>query len=94
MEPNGGAPPTVPEATCLPITESQSEQRGFDSVPLSGNPLKTEENAESNIVNWDGPDDPENPLNWKTGKVTTIVAIVSTITFLRLVGRHLDRATD
>lgn len=23
---------------------------------------------DSNVVDWDGPNDPENPLNWPTGK--------------------------
>lgn len=35
-----------------------------------------------NIVDWDGPDDPENPLNWSSGVKWGIVATVSSITFI------------
>ncbi|KAG8361992.1 putative transporter [Fusarium venenatum] len=35
-----------------------------------------------NIVNWDGPDDPENPQNWSMKKKTITVIIVSSVTFV------------
>ena len=35
-----------------------------------------------NIVNWDGPDDPENPLNWSSAKKFGAISIVSLITML------------
>lgn len=31
----------------------------------------------SNIVDFDGPDDPENPLNWSMARKTTSIVIVS-----------------
>ena len=37
---------------------------------------------DENIVFWDGPDDPENPLNWPTWKKVTICALVSLFTFV------------
>lgn len=37
---------------------------------------------DENIVFWDGPDDPENPLNWPTWKKVTICALVSVFTFV------------
>ena len=36
-----------------------------------------------NIVDWDGPDDPANPLNWSLSRKTVAIAIVSAITFVR-----------
>jgi hypothetical protein len=36
-----------------------------------------------NVVDWDGPDDLENPINWNSGRKATIVTLVSVITFLR-----------
>jgi hypothetical protein len=30
-----------------------------------------------NIVDFDGPNDPENPLNWSTARKTTSIVIVS-----------------
>ncbi|KAF2658464.1 MFS general substrate transporter [Lophiostoma macrostomum CBS 122681] len=38
--------------------------------------------ADPNIVDWDGPDDPENPMNWSSRKKATAIAIVAIITFL------------
>lgn len=35
-----------------------------------------------NIVDWDGPDDPENPQNWSFGTKTITVACVSGLTFV------------
>nr|UOS85805.1 MFS transporter [Hypoxylon rubiginosum] len=37
---------------------------------------------EERIVDWDGPDDPENPINWSSAKTWGHVAIVSLLTFL------------
>lgn len=38
-----------------------------------------------NVVNWDGPDDPENPLNWPARQKWTnigLLAIITTLTFV------------
>lgn len=35
-----------------------------------------------NIVDWDGLDDPENPLNWPSRKKSAAIALVSFITML------------
>lgn len=35
-----------------------------------------------NIVDWDGPDDPENPLNWTAKRKVTATASIALITFL------------
>jgi MFS family permease len=40
------------------------------------------EEEDPNIVRWDGPDDPQNLLNWPSAKKWGTVAIVSAITFL------------
>ncbi|KAI0469715.1 major facilitator superfamily domain-containing protein [Xylariaceae sp. FL0804] len=37
---------------------------------------------DENIVSWDGPDDPANPINWTTGQIWGHVAMVSLLTFL------------
>ena len=49
------------------------------------NGVVEDQNPNPNIVDWDGPDDPENPRNWKSSKVIVNISIVSTITFLRSV---------
>ena len=46
--------------------------------------LETEQagDTDPNIVSWDGPDDPENPVNWKESLKWANVAAVSTVTFI------------
>lgn len=46
--------------------------------------LVTHEKApkDSNSVDWNGPDDPENPLNWPSAKKITAIGIVSLICML------------
>jgi len=41
-----------------------------------------EESDSSNIVDWDGDDDPKNPFNWGNGRKWFAITIVSAITFL------------
>jgi hypothetical protein len=40
------------------------------------------EPVDPNVVNFDGPDDPENPMNWPTGRKTTTIALVTMMTLL------------
>lgn len=35
------------------------------------------------VVDWEGPEDPTNPLNWPKSKKTVVVALVSILTLLR-----------
>lgn len=51
----------------------------------TGQPPETttsKETPDPNIVDWDGPDDPEMPLNWSTKKKWTNGALLSAMTFL------------
>lgn len=41
-----------------------------------------EPEEDPNVVDFDGPDDPQNPLNWKASKKWGMVTLVSAITFL------------
>lgn len=41
-----------------------------------------EEPRDPNIVDWDGPDDPENPLNWTTKKKVSATISIALITLL------------
>jgi hypothetical protein len=44
--------------------------------------FEVQQETDPNVVNWDGPDDPENPLNWTPRKKWGNIAIVAAITFL------------
>lgn len=69
------------ETTYKHDIESQSSQGtdGLDKV------TEDQVAADPNIVNWDGPDDPANPMNWSSGKKITAIGIVSLITMLSCV---------
>lgn len=45
----------------------------------------SEEAADPNIVSWDGPNDPDNPVNWSSGLKWSNIALVSAITFVTFV---------
>lgn len=51
---------------------NEVDQGGFDR-------RQTEE--ESNIVGWDGPNDPENPQNWSKRRKYTTTVFYATLTF-------------
>lgn len=56
-------------------------QPGHDN---NGVDTATHEKApqDPNIVDWDGPDDPANPMNWSSAKKFAAIGIVSLITML------------
>ena len=54
------------------------------SSQTSGSDQKKEDEAEDpNAVDWDGPDDPKNPMNWPAWKINAQIFLVSAITFIR-----------
>lgn len=52
------------------------------------------EPQDPNIVSWDGPDDPENPLNWSEALKLGNVAIISMVTFITQVSQLYLLAPD
>ena len=53
------------------------------SASNSDQEQKSDETFDPNIVDWDGPNDPSNPINWPQWKVKTHIFLVSAITFIR-----------
>lgn len=45
-----------------------------------GNARVGHEKTQDNVVDWDGPDDPQNPLNWPALKRNSHVAFISIFT--------------
>lgn len=57
---------------------------GNASLGISANvhhQLAAPESDQDNIVDWDGPQDPQNPQNWTSKRRWTIIILVSAITF-------------
>ncbi|TDL22205.1 MFS general substrate transporter [Rickenella mellea] len=44
--------------------------------------IRTTIEYENNIVTWDGPNDPENPRNWRNSKRWVVTVVVSLFTFI------------
>lgn len=64
----------------LEKTTSQGSQRDVASNPPPDDVESPKETKpDPNIVDWDGPDDPHNPLNWPKLKRISQVLLVSAI---------------
>ncbi|KAF6224304.1 hypothetical protein HO133_010881 [Letharia lupina] len=73
----------VPKKADLEANVSASSQ-------ASGRDQKSEDQVgDSNTVDWDGPDDPKNPMNWPAWKVKTHIFLVSAITFISPLGSSI-----
>ena len=60
-------------------SDSVNDKKDTDFQPHTTDPI------DPNIVDWDGPNDPENPINWTTGRKWSNIAIMAAITFLTYV---------
>lgn len=71
-----------------PVTSSDDEkEKDLESgrARFTGHQAKHEIPVDPNtsiIVDWDGPDDPANPVNWSPGLKWANVVVVSAITFI------------
>ena len=68
------------QAESLTEQDIEKQQDGVTDAPAPTADDKVE--TDPNIVNWDGPDDPENPMNWNSRKKAAAIGIVSFITLL------------
>ena len=80
------------ESTTHEVSFSQDPEKGIgsrsthtDEATLSNNPAANVE-QDPNIVDWDGPDDPKNPLNWPSRKKWGIVWSVGAVTLITPIG--------
>lgn len=65
--------------------ESHAHSTHTGDATLSEEPSNDaveEEESDPNIVDWDGPDDPENPQNWKASKKWGIIAALGLVTLI------------
>lgn len=74
--------PTRPLLMMMPVSETAVTTK----PPLSAIAEKellvdSVTNSNEVIVDWEGPDDPANPLNWTSARKTFIIVMVSAVTF-------------
>lgn len=70
--------PTARVTNVGPFLEDLERADSGTGIPPTEKPIE----HDPNIVDWDGPDDVENPQNWPLRKKFVSVAIVSFITLL------------
>jgi hypothetical protein len=86
----------VTEAASLSLDEKQAFEEGHDADLPIGAILEKENDTETisekatdesdpHLVDWDGPDDPANPLNWTSKRKWGNVAILSFLTLITYV---------
>jgi hypothetical protein len=71
----------TPDASTLGF-DIEKQANPNDNDAISGTTLEKEEPVDPNIVNWDGPNDPANPMNWTKSTKIAAMAIVSLNTLL------------
>ncbi|KAJ5180563.1 hypothetical protein N7492_003773 [Penicillium capsulatum] len=64
-------------------TRCKGVERGMDDTSTDDAP------TDSNLVTWDGPDDPKNPLNWTNKRKITATASIALITFITPLGSSM-----
>ena len=78
-------------SSASPPTSTEDEKEGDLEAGQAdfGQPPVTHETptepVDSNVVDWDGPQDPSNPVNWSMGLKWGNVAVVSAVTFITYV---------
>lgn len=65
----------------IPAAMEKDLEKGADAESMASMD-QPEEITNPNIVNFDGPDDMDNPMNWKASKKWGMISLVSAITFL------------
>jgi hypothetical protein len=58
----------------------KSEERTLNGDDVPANPGT--ETRDPNIVDWDGPDDPDNPQNWPDSKKWRIIGVLAAVTLV------------
>ncbi|KAF3024751.1 hypothetical protein E8E14_005080 [Neopestalotiopsis sp. 37M] len=82
----------------MPIQQDLSEGGHLSSSPdgstaIVGTTLPSTdekwETCDPNVVGWDGPNDPENPLNWTSKKKWLNIAVLSILSFITPLGSSM-----
>lgn len=66
-------------------TRIVDEEKGDNDTGLSPPHSATSDEVDADVVDWDGPDDPENPLNWPKKKKWSMLGTLSVMTILMYV---------
>lgn len=70
-------PPSLSEQSALPTLPTSDPEKAINEQIVEAQAPK-----DVNLVDWDGPDDPEKPINWPPRKKWTNLALISALTLL------------
>lgn len=70
-------PMSLSEESSSPTSQRGDPEKGIEEQVLESAPTKN-----VNLVDWDGPDDPEKPINWPKKKKWTNLVLIATLTLL------------
>ncbi|KAI0141281.1 polyamine transporter 3 [Pestalotiopsis sp. NC0098] len=90
--PGSAADDSEKTTTSTVMEPSGATPRGHDEPDLEASVTKKEptgEVASAAAVTWDGPDDPENPMNWPDSKKWTNISILSILTLVTPLGSSM-----
>ena len=59
-----------------------SEDLEKEAINTSPDSSQRRDDKDANVVDWEGPTDPENPMNWSKGKKSAAVYLASLITLI------------
>jgi hypothetical protein len=69
---------------CNSQTEKLDVEKALATLEDKAEPTTIVQHVDPDIVDWDGPDDPENPLNWPARRKWMNIGLLSAITLLTL----------
>lgn len=72
---------TSPNADLEKGVQSEAASTRSDDRTLGDAPAQ-EEQRDPDIVDWDGPDDPQNPMNWSEGRKWGLIACLGAVTLV------------
>ncbi|KAJ5558176.1 hypothetical protein N7535_008392 [Penicillium sp. DV-2018c] len=72
------------------VVNNAAQNTDLEKGPVqSADAEKGEKETDPNIVDWDGPDDPANPLNWSSRRKVGATCSIALITFLTPLGSSM-----
>ncbi|KXH60647.1 polyamine transporter 3 [Colletotrichum nymphaeae SA-01] len=70
-------------------TEPSPAKMGPEDIPSEVTSGEISEEDDRNIVTWDGPDDPQNPMNWPDSRKWINLALMSLLTIISPLGSSM-----
>jgi hypothetical protein len=92
LQPADYAYPTPDDSKCSSVSACDCD---LEKAELASSIRDTaaREDRDKNVIDWDGPDDPQKPVNWPARKKWTNIILVSALTMLTWVWPTLSASS-